>query len=464
VAPMSDDPENTTKGESVLECVSCPRCATPLNARATVIRCTECGQTYPRLGKIPVLLADPDSWLALWRVQLEVVERQAQSQFAGIEAQLQFGDALPSTVARCAAMVGAARQQVADIRAVLGPVLPLAARQLEKGVTVKSTLEQIHYLFRDWGWDGGKHAENESAVRSVEKALKGASLGRTLVFGAGASRLAYDLHLRCGASETVALDLDPLLFTVAHHVIRGEKVPMTEASISVHETESASRHWELCAPSGAIDDSQFHFILADGLQPPFAPDTFDTVVTPWFMDRIPPDLRDFLGVLEMVLKPGGRWVNYGPLLYAPELPLDRRFAREEVFDLAERAGFRIAEWSTESTPHLLSPYHGRGRVEWILTFVALKRDDDDENDTKMPPRWIVLPYLPVPSFDGQSVFYHEEPLVQAVISAIDGERSVNELTQAIIGQIAEPNVDPRIVRDNVRRALAAAHPACRRGA
>jgi len=460
---MSDDPVKSTSEENALACATCPRCTSTLDASSPVIRCQECGQVYPRLGTIPVLLPDPDSWIPLWRVQLEIVERQAQNQFAGIEAQLQFGDALPSTVKRVGAMIGSARQQITDIRAVLAPLLPLGARQLEKGVTVKSTLEQIHYLFRDWAWDGGKHLENESAVKSVEKALKGASLGRTLVLGAGASRLAYDLHIRCGATETVAVDLDSLLLTVAHHVIRGEKVSMTEASISVHEIEGASRRWELSAPT-ILDDSKFHFVFADGLQPPFAPETFDTVVTPWFMDRIPPDLRDFVGVIEMLLKPGGRWVNYGPLLYPPELPLDRRFSRDEVFDIADRAGFRIDEWSTESGAHLLSPYLGRGRVEWVLTFVAVKEDSDAaESDTRMPPSWLVLPYLSVPSFEGQSVFVHPEPLVQAVISGIDGERSINELTQGIVQQIAEPNVDPRVVRDNVRRALAAAHPACRRG-
>src|SRR5262249_11944639 len=156
-------------------------------------------------------------------------------------------------------------------------------------------------------------------------------MGSTLVLGAGAARLAYELHLRCGASETVAVDIDPLLVTVANQIIRGQKVAMTEASISVHETESVSRRWELAAPAGPIDEDKFHFVFADGLQPPFLPETFDTVITPWFTDRIPPDLRDFLGVLEMVIKPCGRWINFGPLLYPLEIPLDRRFARQEVF-------------------------------------------------------------------------------------------------------------------------------------
>jgi SAM-dependent methyltransferase len=460
---MSDEPDGPSEDESVLRSASCPRCASELDAAAPVIRCADCGQSYPRLGHIPVLLSDPDSWLALWRVQLDMVERQAQGQFAGIEAQLRFGDAIPETTARVGAMLSAARQQIADIRGVLGPLLPLGARQLEKGANIKSPLEQIHYLFRDWGWDGGQHAENESAFRSIEKALNGAAVGRMLVLGAGACRLTYDLHRRCGAKESVALDIDPLLLAVAHQVVRGEKVPMTEASISVHETESASRRWELRAPSGPIDESELHFVLADGLAPPFAPETFDTVVTPWFTDRIPPDLRDFLGVVEMLLKPEGRWINFGPLLYPPELPLERRFAREELFALAERAGFRIDTWSAESGPHLLSPYHGRGRVEWLLTFVATKRDSaETQADERMPPSWLVLPYLPVPTFEGQSVFIHQEPLVSAVIAAIDGDRSVNDLTQAIVDQIRDPNVDARVVRDNVRRALAVAHPGCRR--
>ena len=140
MAAMSDDPVKSTSEENALACATCPRCTSTLDASSPVIRCQECGQVYPRLGTIPVLLPDPDSWIALWRVQLEIVERQAQNQFAGIEAQLQFGDALPSTVKRVGAMIGSARQQIADIRAVLAPLLPLGARQLEKGVTVKSTL------------------------------------------------------------------------------------------------------------------------------------------------------------------------------------------------------------------------------------------------------------------------------------------------------------------------------------
>ncbi len=126
------------------------------------------------------------------------------------------------------------------------------------------------------------------------------------------------------------------------------------------------------APHGPLHDDSFHFLLADGIAPPFVADTFDTIVTPWFIDRVPPVLEDFLATLHRLLRAGGRWINQGPLLYADQTPIARRFCREEIFDLAERAGFRIERWSGESSPYLLSPFTGRGKVERVLTFEALR--------------------------------------------------------------------------------------------
>ena len=161
-------------------------------------------------------------------------ERQAQNQFAGIEAQLQFGELF---LLREAGRrdVGSARQQIADIRAVLAPLLPLGARQLEKGVTVESDARADPLPLSRLGMGRRQAPRKRVSDEMGREGIERCPARANVVLGAGASRLAYDLHLRCGASETVALDLDPLLLTVAHHVIRGEKVSMTEASISVHE-------------------------------------------------------------------------------------------------------------------------------------------------------------------------------------------------------------------------------------
>src|SRR5688572_18656077 len=53
-----------------LDAVRCPRCARPLQLRAGPTVCPECRGRYPRLGEIPVLLSDPDAYLAACRTQL----------------------------------------------------------------------------------------------------------------------------------------------------------------------------------------------------------------------------------------------------------------------------------------------------------------------------------------------------------------------------------------------------------
>jgi len=75
--------------------------------------------------------------------------------------------------------------------------------------------------------------------------------------------------------------------------------------------------------------------------------------------------------MRALLVPGGRWINHGPLIYRPDaLPIGRWYARQEVFDLAETAGFHVDAWESASQPHFVSPLTGRGLLENILTFAA----------------------------------------------------------------------------------------------
>jgi hypothetical protein len=50
--------------------------------------------------------------------------------------------------------------------------------------------------------------------------------------------------------------------------------------------------------------------------------------------------------------------------------MSRRYAREEVFALAQAAGFHVERWAAASRPYLVTPLNGRGKVEWVLTFLA----------------------------------------------------------------------------------------------
>jgi SAM-dependent methyltransferase/uncharacterized protein YbaR (Trm112 family) len=356
---------------SLVRDIVCPRCGAPLDPVAEAIACPQCNQEYGRVGGIPVLLPRPADQVRLWRQQLGLLIARGEQMQAALAAEADGPGLLPTARSRLKGMAEGVRNQLADFVAQLGPALggplePSEATGLPRGV-----VEYSHCLYRDWGWDHGNR-ENDQARDAIRGVVgDDATLGRMLVVGAGGCRLAYDLHRRLGATETAVVDIDPFLLVIAEATVRGKPVRLTEAPANVSEMTGIARSWNLRAPSGLLADDVFHFFFANGMAPPFRAGTFDTVVTPWFIDQVPTDLPAFFTKLGEVLKPGGRWINHGPLIYPLDAPLSRRFSREEIFELVERAGFRIERWSSQSAPHLVSPLTGRGKVEWAMTFAAV---------------------------------------------------------------------------------------------
>jgi len=342
----------------------------------------------------------------------------------------------------------------------LAPLLPPSTGQLagRRDEPLPSLLTNVHFLFRDWGWPPGSNDENAQTLAAVRRILGAGPIGNTLVLGAGACRLASDLHRDCGASETVALDIDALLVAAADRVLHGETVPLTEGYVDINELGRPSTSWTLRAPARA--DDRFHLVLADGLRPPFPAAAFDTVVTPWFIDAIPSDLRDAISTVARLLRPGGRWVCIGPLRYPANVPLTRRFSREEVFDLSDRAGLPIARWEAATGPSLLSPQTGRGKLEWVLAFCAVRTLASDAALETDPPSWLLFGHLPIPVFDWGAA--PEDTLSRMVFAAIDGRRTLDELTDLVAAEIAGAAVSRHQLREAVRQCIGDRHRSARR--
>ena len=331
------------------------------------------------MNSIRVLLADPAVHLECWRRQLGFIIQQGSETTTALQSQAAepgVGQAAEpgvgqATKTRLQALARAVAEQVADIALVLGPALggpmaPYPDLGLPRGAT-----DYMACLFRDWAWSDGQDEENQRSLAAIRRVAEGRPLARTLVLGAGGGRLAYDLHLHCGGTETAALDVDPYLLVMAEAVIRGIAVSLTETSVNAPEIDPVGRRWTLAAPSGPLPADSFHFFLANGTEPPFSDATFDTIVTPWFIDQVPTDLEGLIRHLHRLLVPGGRWINHGPLIYRPDaLPIARWYSRDEIFELAQAAGFRVGASESASQPHFVSPLTGRGLIENVLTFAA----------------------------------------------------------------------------------------------
>jgi hypothetical protein len=318
---------------------------------------------------MPAPLAQIDHW----QKQLGLVIQQSLETKRVIEAQASEPAISNATQTRLYGLARALLEQVEDIAVVLGPVLggPLPAD--ESVGFPRGAMDYMSYLHRDWAWSGGHDAENQRALAAIRRVTHGKELGRVLVLGAGACRLAYDLHVHCAGTQTAVVDVDPFLFGIAEAVVRGASVALTETSVNAPEIDPVSCRWTLSAPSGALSEEVFQFFLADGTQPPFVEGIFDTIVTPWFIDQVPTDLCALLRTLHALLAPGGRWINQGPLIYPPDaLPPAQWYSRQEIFELAGSIGFRMRDWEKASQPCLVSPLTGRGKIETVYTFEAVR--------------------------------------------------------------------------------------------
>ncbi|MEP7050558.1 MAG: methyltransferase domain-containing protein [Pseudomonadota bacterium] len=355
--------------EGISDRVVCAQCRAALD---TSFHCAACGQVYPCLSSIRVLLPNPVAHREHWQRQLGFLVRQGDETPRALRqqaAQPGIGDA---TRTRLHALANAVAAQVADVSLVLGPLLGGPLPPTESTRLPRGAMDYITCLFRDWAWASGHDEENVRSLDAVRRVSEGRALGRTLVLGAGGCRLAYDLHLQCGGTQTAVLDVDPYLLGIAEAVVRGASVRLTESSVNAPEIEPVSCPWVLTAPSGPLGADAFQFFLANGTEPPFSEGSFDTVVTPWFIDQVPADLGGLMRKLHALLVPGGRWLNHGPLIYGSELPVAHWYTREEVFELARAVGFRVGAWEQTPLPHFASPWTGRGLIENVLTFEATR--------------------------------------------------------------------------------------------
>jgi hypothetical protein len=384
-----------------------------------------------------MLVSDHDSLTREWRDQLAAFEAMMERTALELRSELGRFDLLPRTrqrLERLASANRANRSAIAALFAKAGLVAdPIALKRAEAEARPGAGLVQ-HYehALRDWGWP--RSDQNQASLaRVLHIAGRELPLGKTLVLGTGASRLAYDLHCALAPELTVALDVDPFVLLVSDAVLFGNGLSLVETPIDPGGPDVAAVTRRL--QREGEPPPRFACVLADAFEPPFAEASFDTVVTPWFIDVAAEDFRDVIGLVSELLPAGGRWLNDGALLYKTS-SYDLRYSPEEVLELLELGGFRIDLCATAEISYLHSPDSAHARTESVLSFCATKQDGPVEEADAATPRWVLLRHLSVPAFV-RSV-PNGPPLVAKILSLVDGSRCINEITDLVEAMVEPP--------------------------
>lgn len=419
----------------VVDLLCCPRCEGRLDPGPPPA-CAACGARYPVVDGIPWLCPEPDALLGEWRIQLHALTAALESQAERYRAALTDDLTRAATRNRLKLLSAACQDHAKRLKSLLAPLRAGAeSATLETHRALSGALPAgqglVGYyanLHRDWNWGD---AENAAACRIVATALGEAHPGRMLVAGAGAGRLAYDLHTSRRPAVTVAADLNPLMLAVARRMFAGETLELYEFPLAPRDLASHAVLRRLRAPAPASND--LHVVLADAARPPFARGAFDTVVTPWLVDILDDDLVAFAARVHSWLRPGGCWVNTGSLFFQHADPA-RCYSTEEVLEIVRDAGFDSIDVDEQTVPYLASPASRHARQERLFTFAARR----DETERPAPPTrtaradWLVRSDVPVPLLPDVSSHLLSMRVHAFVGTLVDGRRSLRDIAEVLV--------------------------------
>ena len=419
--------------------LACPRCdKTPLESGDNSYHCKACKVDFPALDGIPWMFAEPQAALAEWRGRLQFALQQFAHEIAGLEQELKDKE-MPALARR---RIERYKKCVESHRRKLQKLLrPIDVQSLqgnyESYLALRTRLPSdqglnTYYanIHRDWAWGD---EENKASLKQIRAVLHDhAELGNVLVLGAGAGRLAYDIHTSFDCATTVAMDFNPLLMLVAHAVTSGEQLNLYEFPIAPLALEDDAVLRKLAAPE--VVDDRFRLVLGDALRPPFPEQSFDTIVTPWLIDVITEDLPVLAARINRLLRKEGRWVNFGSLAFASPQKA-ACYSPEEVKAIVAESGFSDPYVSQATIPYMCSPASRHGRQERVFTFSAYKeRNASKPERHKALPDWIVTGDEPVPaspSFRQQAM---TTQIYSFIMSLIDGKRSIKDMASVLESQ------------------------------
>ena len=378
----------------LIDVLACPRCdKTPLTCSDDRVVCKACKIEFPSVDGIPWMFADPEASLGEWRNRLQMALKKIAHEIASLDDELKDKNLRRLSRRRTERYRKALDHHRRELQKLLVPIdVQSSDVNYESYLALRTRLPSdqglnTYYanIHRDWAWGEEENSASLNQVRAVIQ--DAADLGKVLVLGAGAGRLAYDIHCELDCESTIAFDFNPMLLLVAQRVSRGERLKMHEFPIAPKSLEDDAVLRTLEAPQVAADG--FEFVLGDALRPPFAPGAFDTVVTPWLIDIISEDLPVFASRINALLKKDGRWINFGSLAFsAPERT--RRYSPEETKAIVAETGFSDPYVAEAKLPYMCSPASRHCRIEKVFAFSAYKeRQAEKAPRHKALPDWIV---------------------------------------------------------------------------
>lgn len=388
-------------------------------------------------GGLPWLFADPRGAAAAWRARLTLLLGELRREAAACGAAI-TADVSSRTRERLGLLEAAYGDHADRLAGLLEPfgtgtaaashdTLQALRTRLPGSQGLTNYYANIH---RDWAWG---EDENQASLALLTSVIDAGLAGeRVLVLGAGAGRLAYDLHRAQQPALTFAMDINPLLLAVAREMYAGRSLELYEFPIAPRGIADHARLRTLRAPAPA--DERLHLIAGDALHAPFEPGTFDVVVTPWFIDIVEAPFTLLAARVNGLLADGGRWLNLGSVAFA-SAQRAQQLSLEEALQVVQQCGFAPPVVREAELPYMRSPASRHARIESTVAWCARRHSAATEPAAPdLLPPYLLDATLPVP-LPPELVAHAAATRIHAfLLSLIDGRRSLADIAGVLVEQ------------------------------
>jgi SAM-dependent methyltransferase len=413
-------------------------------------RCPSCGEQYPSIAGIPLLVASPALYLRSERASLLEASRKAQLRREWLDRNSR-NTGLPSiTLVRNRDVLDAEIAIAETFLALLEPAAP-TADVAEKSVDARRSgwsLEIMYpYLLRDWR-NTPELREASSRIGLALKHVFSDSSGKSVVFaGCGAGGLLAEVSPDFG--HVLGFDLTLPLLAAARRLLDGETIDLAvpramnqQGYVTLHRNDPGANH------------SRVGLVAMDALDTAFPDASVDCVVTAFLTD-IMPDPRRLANEIHRILSSDGVWINYGP---SGNLKMLWRFDQSEGAAFFEAAGFAVVQRDAYRTTNLdISrdcPSESYRNVMCYLTTARKTGVGERTWEAAMPspqelPK-IVPQHLPGASLvqrlgelAAHRIAFHYEPVggrgenleigrkAARILALVDGKRTTYEIAQLL---------------------------------
>lgn len=303
-------------------------------------------------------------------------------------------------------------------------------------------------IFRDWGW---VTAENRQAIQLLTEVIGLNWIpNKVCVLGAGAGRLAMDIHKDFRVPMTVAVDFNPLLLLVAAKMLEGTAIDLWDFNVAPVELESVAKKYQLKSDLGQLDN--FHLVCADVTELPFKDHQFSTVVTPWLIDILPFNFKLLVQRVNQQLDIGGQWINFGPLGFSHRED-SLNLTRPEIVECLHSGGFELEVENVSRVKYLSSDDEVNSRNETVYVFKAKKIKHIAVESYTFLPQWLCDTSKPIPLSDDIKKHQQLVRFQADLFHSIDGKLSVDQLAQLFAHHYKIPPETALVMVANVLRQL-----------